>query len=68
MRICTITDRSQATANGVLIAAAPELAEMLVRCCGMFQQSPLNADGDWINSRLARDMAALLARINGGAE
>lgn len=39
-----------------------ELVCVLKRCHGMFQQSPLNDDNDWVNGQLARDIRAVLAR------
>lgn len=47
--------------------AAPELLAVLKRCHGLFQQSPLNKHDGWVQSKLARDIRAAIAKAEGKA-
>ena len=44
-----------------------ELMAVLERCHGMFQQSPLNKDGNWLSSQLARDIRKALSNAKAQA-
>lgn len=60
--ISFVANAAEAEANARLIAAAPELLAMLKRCYGMFQQSPLNKDDNWLSSQLARDLRKTITK------
>lgn len=63
--ICDVTMGS--AADAALIAAAPELLAACEKAFAMFQQSPLNHDGDWIRSELATRLRAAIAKASGKA-
>lgn len=61
MRICTITDRHDATANARLIATAPELLAALETLTNALN----NADEDWFSEKCEGfDLAPAMAAIS----
>ncbi len=56
---------SQDLANRALIEVGPEMYRLIHDCHGLFQQSPLNKDNDWLSSQLARDLRAVVAKVEG---